>query len=95
VPWHPQILADVSQPEGSVYAHHINTGTPRIFRPSYGPVTYLLCIPPVRLLKGTVKSLSYELATRHFVRPEFVYMLSALAGQTKCKQTQLAGCKFD
>ena len=29
------------------------------------------------------------------LQAEFVYMLSALTGQTKCKQTQLAGCKFD
>ena len=40
--------------------------------------------------------------SRHFLRPRILVKLatyklslSALTGQTKCKQTQLAGCKFD
>ena len=38
VPWHPQILADqltLSQPGGSGYVYHINTGTPGFS--DYGP----------------------------------------------------------
>jgi hypothetical protein len=44
----------------------------------------------------------FSVPARHFLRPRILVKLatyklslSALTGQTKCKQTQLAGCKFD
>ena len=43
-PWHPQILADqlaLFQPGGSKLCPPNNTGTPRIFRPSYGSAVEL------------------------------------------------------
>ena len=45
LPWHTHILTDqltLTQSREADYAHHINTGYPRIFRPSYGPAKYLV-----------------------------------------------------
>ena len=54
------------------------------------------------LVLSVIKWKPSLIAIKHFVRPRILVKLatyklswSALTGQTKCKQTQLAGCKFD